>query len=150
MTATAHAVIGAAIVAKIPDLRISLPLALLSHFIGDIPDHWDVGDNWENTGLKKVAWRAFADLIVSYGLVLFFFVGWLKFDPIYIFLGAVTAQLPDYLEIPYFFLHWRGIPWKWVNDLQMLFHKKLPQIYLTATHQIILIIITILLVVLTK
>ena len=150
MTASAHAVIGAAIVAKIPDLRISLPLALLSHFVGDMPDHWDAGEHWQKIGLKKVAFGATLDLAIGYIIIALSFVWWLKLDPVNIFLGAIIAQLPDYLEIPYFFLGWRGVPWKWVNDVQLIFHKKLPQIYLTATHQIILIAIIIALVAVTK
>lgn len=145
MTATGHAIVGAALVAKIPDLRISLPLALASHFIGDLPDHWDAGNNWRQKGMKKVFWGAVIDLALSYILVATIFVSWLRFDPISMFLGAFVAQLPDFLEFPYFFLHWHNVPWKWVNDLQMIFHKKLPAFNLDVTNQIVLCLAFILL-----
>lgn len=138
MTATGHAIVGAALVAKIPDLRISLPLALISHFIGDLPDHWDAGNNWRVKGMKKVFLGAAIDLTLSYIAVAAIFIGWLHFDPRSILLGAFVAQIPDFLEIPYFFLHWHDIPWKWVNDFQMIFHKKLPAFNLDITNQIIL------------
>ena len=138
MTASAHAIIGAAIVTKIPDLRISLPLVLLSHILADIPEHWDTGCNWQNKGMKKVFWDSVLDLIVGYSLIALIFIWGLKADPVMTYLGAFVGQLPDFLEFPYFFLHWKFAPWTWINDMAHLFHKKLPQINLGILSQIII------------
>lgn len=145
MTASAHAVVGASIAAKIPDWRISIPLILLSHALGDLPNHWDVGEGWQKKGLARVFRDSLLDFAVSYLIVAIFFVFWLRYDPVTVFLGALIAQLPDYFEGPYFILGWHSAPWRWVNDFQMLFHKKLPSINLTLTGQIVLCSVFILL-----
>lgn len=126
MTATGHAVVGAAIASKIPDLRIALPLALLSHFLGDALPHWDTGFYWKQKGMKRVFLESLVDVLGGYILVFLIFILYLHASPINVYLGVLTAQLPDYLEFPYFFLHIKLPPFTWVNDLQHIFHKKAP------------------------
>lgn len=141
MTASGHALIGAAIITKIPDLRISLPLILVSHIVGDAFAHWDFGTGWEQTGMKKVFLGAVFDLSLSFILVTIIFIWWLHFDPVNIYLGTFVSLMPDFLEFPYFFLHWKFAPWTWVNNFNQLYHKKivLPWNFsLTALNQIIL------------
>lgn len=145
MTASGHALIGAAIVTKIPDLRISLPLTLASHFLLDAPEHWDTGADWKTKGLRRVFNETLIDLGVGYTLVALVFILWLKVNPVNILLGVFVSQLPDFLEAPYFFFHWHVAPWTWVNRFQMIFHKKLPQINLTLVNQIALCAVFVLL-----
>ncbi|MBI2012734.1 hypothetical protein HYS90_02270, partial [Candidatus Curtissbacteria bacterium] len=45
MTATAHALIGASIAAKITNPYLGIPLAIISHFVADLIPHWDAGTN---------------------------------------------------------------------------------------------------------
>ncbi|MBI4099459.1 hypothetical protein HY440_00475 [Candidatus Microgenomates bacterium] len=138
MTETGHAIIGAAIATKIPDLRISIPLILLSHVLGDLPDHWDTGENWQEKGLKKVAFDSIIDLTLGFILVTIIFVFGLGQDPATMFIAVFASQFFDYLEFPHFFLHWKGTPWSWINDFNHLFHKKIPSFNLTATWQAII------------
>lgn len=150
MTASVHAVIGAAIVAKIPDLRLAIPLILLSHILGDLPNHWDTGTGWTNKKITRVLRDTVADELIGLFIVFLVFILWLNQNPVQILIGVFTSQLFDYIEVPYFFLGWKSAPWSWINTFTHLFHKKLPQIYLTATHQIILIAIIIAFVALTR
>lgn len=125
MTATGHAIVGAAIVSKIPDLRIALPLALLSHFLGDLLPHWDTGTYWKTKGMKRVFGETLIDLSVGYGLVILIFIMFLHQDPTRILWGVLFGQLPDFLEIPYFFLQWKFAPFSWIDKLQHVFHQKM-------------------------
>jgi membrane-bound metal-dependent hydrolase YbcI (DUF457 family) len=52
MTATAHALIGGAIAASIPNPALGLPLAAISHPLVDMIPHWDFGLGWRKK--KKV------------------------------------------------------------------------------------------------
>ncbi len=126
MTATGHALVGAAIVFKIPDLRVSLPLILASHFLGDALPHWDTGTNWREKGMRQVFFKTLIDVTLSYLLTAIIFIWWLHGDPISIGLAVLVSQLPDFLEIPYFFLNWQFAPWTWINSFQHLFHRSQP------------------------
>lgn len=138
MTASAHAVIGAAIATKIPDLRISLPLILVSHILGDLPNHWDTATNWQTKKNTQVFRDTLADELIGFFAVFLVFILWLGQDPTRIILSVFTSQLFDYLEIPYFFLGWKSAPWSWINSFTHLFHKKLPNLNLTLPAQIII------------
>ena len=138
MTATGHAVIGAAIVTKIPDLRLALPLALASHFFFDAFPHWDTGTNWREKGLRKVFFDTLIDLGLGYALVFLVFILYLHADFKTLILGVTISQLPDFLEVPYFFLHWEFFPWHRIYHFIHFFHKKIPVFNFTFAWQVVL------------
>lgn len=125
MTATAHAIVGAAIATKIPNPFISIPLAFLSHFVCDKIPHWDVMTNRASKSKRQIFTQSLIDAILSLVLVsALFYFAFQNSDPVNIFLCAFSAQLPDWLEIPYTVFHW-NIPFskadyqfqKWLHDI---------------------------------
>src|SRR5512135_368108 len=100
MTATAHALVSGAIVAAIPDPRISLPLALASHFIMDAVPHWDFGTNWRSRSKTATGLIAVADTILGFTVAYFAFGGKVGLP---ILVSAVAlGNLPDWMEAPYY------------------------------------------------
>lgn len=120
MTATSHAIIGAAIAIKIPNPFISIPLAFLSHFICDKIPHWDVMTKKADKTKTQIFIYAAMDGILSLFLVTaLFFVSFQNSDPVNIFLSAFVAQLPDWLEIPYTIFH-KDV---WISKIDYQFQK---------------------------
>lgn len=105
MTATGHAIVGAAIATLVPNPVLSLPIAFLSHFAGDKLPHWDVMTD-KNKTKKQIFIQSVLDVLLSFTLVGIIFIYFLRVsNPAIIFLGAFAAQLPDWLELPYFIFH---------------------------------------------
>ncbi|MEK7565661.1 MAG: hypothetical protein AAB506_01285 [Patescibacteria group bacterium] len=102
MTATSHAIVGAAIASKIPDLRIALPLAFLSHFVLDKLPHWDVMTEADHNDHKAIFIKSSLDVFL--GLISVFIFANLTNSTNWtnLFLGSFVAQFPDWLEAPYF------------------------------------------------
>lgn len=100
MLNSVHVVSAAAIVAIVPDPRISLPLALISHIVLDTVPHW----NWSpgKTQLGRVA--SIADGLTAIGLI--GFLAWYLAD--WDVVGAgLLSMLPDVIQAPYHFWGWR-------------------------------------------
>lgn len=95
MTATSHALVGAAIAAKIADPAIALPIAFVSHFIFDKLPHWDIMTEADKGNYKAIFIKSTLDVLFGFGLIFLLF----GFSPL-ILLGAFAAQLPDWLEVP--------------------------------------------------
>lgn len=95
MTATAHAIVGAAIAARIVDPAIALPLAFASHFVFDKLPHWDVMTEADHGNHKAIFIKSTLDVLLGFSLIFLLF----GFSPL-ILLGAFAAQLPDWLEVP--------------------------------------------------
>jgi len=111
---TPHALVGAAIVTKIPNPLISLPLAFASHFVLDMVPHWNPHLNTELQKYGHVTKRSTiivaADVLISLALGSFIALNF-STDPTHmntIFLGAFAGVLPDVVEGPYFFLSWKN------------------------------------------
>lgn len=124
MTASGHAVVGAAIATLIPNPAVSLPIAFLSHFAGDKLPHWDVMTD-KNKTKTQILFQSTLDVLLGFALVSLIFIHFLQVsNPAIIFLGAFAAQLPDWLELPYFIFH-KHYPifyenyrlQKWVHDV---------------------------------
>lgn len=150
MTATGHAVIGAAIVALIPNPVISIPLAFLSHFAGDKIPHWDVMTD-KNKPKQQIIFQSAFDVLLSLALVWAIFIFYLQSpNPAIVLLGAFVAQLPDWLELPYF-IFGKHFPifyenyrlQKWIHDVW--FDSRLPAPWGIVT-QVVVVTIFILLV----
>ncbi|MBF8249776.1 MAG: Uncharacterized protein HW400_377 [Candidatus Levybacteria bacterium] len=112
MTATAHALIGTIIAAKIGNPTLAIPIAIASHVVADAIPHWDTGTNRENKGFKKMFIDTFLDVALgfylSYLLVILFFP---KTDPGYVFIMIIASQLLDWLTAPYYFFHIKAFRW---------------------------------------
>lgn len=108
-----HAVVGAAIAAKVGNPALALPLAFASHFVLDMVPHWNPHLNTELREKGKLSFKT--NLIIS-GDVLLSLVGGILIASTalpdregftIIMLGALMGVLPDALEAPYFFLRWK-------------------------------------------
>ena len=98
MTATAHALIGAAIAVKILNPWLAIPLAIVSHIALDLVPHWDAGTNKRKKTLEKLRMEAVADVLL--GFFLSYLLFWNRVDPIYLFVVIIAAQLMDWLQVP--------------------------------------------------
>lgn len=108
-----HALIGAAIATAIPDPRISLPLALLSHFVTDYVPHWNPHLNTELKSTGHVSTQSKIIVMLDAGLALMAgtYVA-AKSDHFMVVVAACfLAVLPDVAEIPYYFLGLKNITW---------------------------------------
>lgn len=115
MTATAHAILGTVIAAKIGNPIFAVPIALASHFAADLIPHWDVGTNRHKKTKKKLIIESASDVllsfVVSYGIIFFIFP---QTDFFYAFLILIIAQLPDWLMAPYYFFGIREFKWAYL------------------------------------
>jgi len=102
MTASGHAVVGAAIATLISNPVVSLPVALVSHFVCDKVPHWDVMTD-KNKTKTQILFQSTLDVLLGFALVGLIFIYFLQVsNPTIVLLGAFAAQLPDWLELPYF------------------------------------------------
>lgn len=98
MTATAHALIGASIAAKITNPYIGIPLAIISHFAADLVPHWDAGTNRRLKTITRLRLESAIDVLVGLAAAYIIFTG--RVDPAYLFVMIIAAQSPDWLEAP--------------------------------------------------
>lgn len=100
MTATAHAMVSAAIASSVQDPTLALPLAFVSHFVMDAVPHWDFGTNWRTRTKSKTGAIAILDTILGFSLAYFLFAG--KAEGWLLVAAMVTGNLPDWMEAPYY------------------------------------------------
>lgn len=114
MTATAHALVGGAIAASIPDPALSLPLIAISHPLMDLIPHWDVGFNWRKT--PKL--RLFRDCVIDFslGLVLSYLLFGQHISLWYFLAAIFVSEMWDIFEAPYWFFKWRFPPFSWIYE----------------------------------
>ena len=115
MTATAHALIGASIAAKITNPYVGIPLAILSHFAADLVPHWDAGTNHKNKSPLRLKLEATLDVLLGFALVFLIFRNLV--DPTYLFVMVISAQLPDWLEAPSWMFGFKITPFSWMDYL---------------------------------
>ncbi|KKU91860.1 MAG: hypothetical protein UY21_C0009G0051 [Microgenomates group bacterium GW2011_GWA1_48_10] len=102
MTATGHALVGAAIGSQITNPILGLPLSFLSHFVFDKLPHWDTMTNRKEKTSEQIIKETIVDVLLGYFLVALIFIFTLHVNsPAYVLLNAFVAQLPDWLEAPY-------------------------------------------------
>lgn len=116
MTATAHAVIGTVIAAKIGNPQLAIPLALLSHLAADMVPHWDTAFDSATKDRKRILVETVGDVLLglslSYSVIIFLFP---QTNLAYAFMMIIVAQLPDWMFAPYYFFGWKNF--KWAYDL---------------------------------
>ena len=115
MTATAHALIGASIAAKVANPYLAIPLAILSHFLLDLVPHWDEGTNHKKKSLVKIRVEATLDVLVGFIAAFLIFRNFI--DPVYLFVMVIAAQLPDWLEAPAAWFNVKIPPFSWMDWL---------------------------------
>ncbi len=115
MTATAHALIGASLAAKVVNPLLGIPLAIISHFILDLVPHWDAGTNHRKKTKTRLKIEATADVLLGFGLSYLFFA-W-TVNPIYLFVMIIAAQLPDWIEAPYWIMGVNLPPFTWMYQI---------------------------------
>lgn len=121
MLETPHVIVGAAIAKKIPNPLISLPLALTSHFLLDKIPHWNPHLNTETKKYGHITKKT--TIIIGFDLMLsaasvFYIANTADTNTqvFYIYLGALAAILPDVVEGPYFFFHYKTkLIEKWIK-----------------------------------
>ncbi|KKU02931.1 MAG: hypothetical protein UX99_C0031G0009 [Candidatus Amesbacteria bacterium GW2011_GWB1_47_26] len=111
-----HVLVGAAIATAIPDPRISLPLALLSHFVTDYIPHWNPHLNTELKTAGQISARSKIIILADAGaaLMLGTYIAAASGNFVTIILACFLAVLPDVAEIPYYFL---GMKIRWIEKL---------------------------------
>ena len=126
MTATAHAVIGTVIAAKIGNPYLAVPIALLSHIAADMIPHWDTATNIDKKGRKRVIIETFFDVLIgfllSYVLIVFIFPTTVLS---YAVLIILASQSFDWLMAPYYFFKIDLPPFNWAYHFQKKFDNEL-------------------------
>ena len=111
-----HALIGATIAVAIPDPRISLPLALASHFLTDYLPHWNPHINREIKATGQISTQSKIIIMADASLALIAgtYLAATRGNFVVIMLACLLAVLPDVAEIPYYFL---GMKVGWIEKL---------------------------------
>lgn len=143
MTATAHALIGTVIAAKIGNPALALPIAFASHFAADMIPHWDTLTNRESKSWNRLFIDTVFDgmlaLTLSYSLIVLLFPSTNYF---YALLVMFFAVLPDVLHAPYTFFKIKQF--KWAYEIGKRTNKSLDKPWGVVT-QIVTVVIVILL-----
>lgn len=112
MLSTPHIVTGIAIASKTTNPLIGIPLSFMSHFVLDMVPHWNPHLNTEMRTYGKITRQSktiiIADTVIGAAIVLVATVTAKSPEAAFLsFACASAAILPDALEAPYFFLHWK-------------------------------------------
>lgn len=116
MTATAHALVGAAIVSVVPEPVIGLSLAFTSHILLDMIPHWDEGRGWRKKTKLQLLGQGTFDL--SLGFVLSYLVFGIHLNFYYFLASFIAALFLDLAQVPYWILNWRFPPFSWIYKFQ--------------------------------
>lgn len=124
MTATAHAIIGAVIAAKIANPLLAVPLAIGSHIVADMIPHWDVGTHDKTKTSQRLFLDAFVDVFVSFivGYLIFTFL-FPQTNLVYGFFMIIVSQSLDWLTAPYYFFGIKAF--KPIYNFQKIFDNKM-------------------------
>ncbi|SRR4030042_7148199 len=100
MTATAHALVSAAIARSVPNPYLAIPLAITSHFIMDAVPHWDIGTDWRSRSKTMTGALAIGETVLGITLAYFLFRG--KVETPLLLSTIIVGELPDWLEAPWY------------------------------------------------
>lgn len=103
MTSLSHALIGAAIAAKIGDPVSAMVIAFGTHFICDAIPHWDLGTNWRLRPKVITGTLAVVETLIAIFLPFFLFRNFVP-NEFTLSLAIMMSLLPDWLEAPYYLL----------------------------------------------
>jgi len=122
MTATAHALIGGAIAASVPNPVIGISLAAISHPIADMIPHWDFGLGWRKKSKILLFVQSCFDL--SLGIVLTFLIFGKTTNPVYLLGCIFVSESWDILQAPYWLFNWRFPPFSYFYNVQHAINAK--------------------------
>lgn len=122
MTATAHAIIGGAIAASVPDPAIGLPLATLSHPLADMIPHWDFGLGWRKKSKITLFLQGSIDLLI--GILVSYLLFAKTTDNLYLLSAIFFSEVWDLLQVPYWLLDWRFPPFSTLYNIQHAINGK--------------------------
>lgn len=132
MLTTSHALMAGVILKAIPDPKIALPLAFISHFVLDLVPHWDLMTERGNgnaystlakeKNLSKLAFWATMEMLFGVGLTFWLFQ---NLNPLILLTAILVAQLPDWIEMPYLFWGIKFTPSILVKRFQSRTHSRL-------------------------
>lgn len=108
MTATAHALVGGAIAAAIPDPRLGITLSAASHPILDMIPHWDFGLGWKKKSKALLFFQSSLDLI--FGIVVTFLIFGQTASHLYLLFCIFASVSWDLLQMPYLLFGWKFFP----------------------------------------
>src|SRR5437868_2922896 len=135
MTATAHALVGGAIAASIPNPVIGITLSAASHPLLDLIPHWDFGWGWREKSKQKLFLQAAGDGI--FGLILAYLLFGMGV-PLWYFLACVFVSVAwDIAEAPYWFFNWRKGPVAWIYKIQSNMQGKTKTMWLGILTQVV-------------
>lgn len=126
MTATAHALLGTIIAAKVGNPSIALPLAIISHIVTDAIPHWDAATYKNGKNGHQMFFGSIIDVglgfVLSYSLLFLLFP---KTNLIYVLILIIASQGLDWITAPYYFFGVKKPPFIWFYQFQKIFHKAL-------------------------
>lgn len=138
MTATAHALIGTVIAAKIGNPALAIPLAFTSHIILDLVPHWDAGTHGKNKKKDQLRFEAGVDVIVgfiaSYVLIQLLFP---TTSLVYAFIMIISAQGLDWLTAPFYMYGYKMQPFTLFHDISSITNTKLDKPWGIVTQAIV-------------
>lgn len=141
MTITAHALVGGAIAASIPNPVLGITIATLSHPLLDMIPHWDEGWGWRLKSKPRFIAEASIDLAL--GVLLTYFIFGPFINNLWYLLAMIFASISwDVAEAPYLFLGWKFPPFSWVYKVQSKIQGKvrLPWGILTQVATVIAVV----------
>lgn len=142
MTATAHALIGTLIAAKIQDPMLAAPLALASHFVADIIPHWDTATHRKRKEQSLFFAESLVDVVLgfflSFLLIVFLFPTTNLF---YAFIIIIIAQSPDWLMAPYVFFKNKFPLFRYAYKLQHSCNKRLDKPWGIVTQVVVVFLL---------
>jgi hypothetical protein len=116
MTATAHALVGGAIAAAVPDPVLGLSLSFASHPFLDMIPHWDLGLGWRLKNKFTLFLESSLDLLV--GILLAYLIFGKAVNPVYFLACIFASEIWDILMMPYLLLAWKFPPFSTVYKFQ--------------------------------
>lgn len=119
MTATAHALVAAAIATTVKDPAIGISLSFLSHPLLDMVPHWDAGWGWRQKTKKRLFFEGTFDLALGAVLAMLVWYLMTPHTPFWYLVACVFAsEVLDLAEIPYWFWKWDFPPFSWIYKFQ--------------------------------
>lgn len=147
MLLTPHTFVGAAIAVAVPNPLIAVPLAFVSHFVGDLVPHWDFYSGTLPAERIK-GWRpiaVMADLVfgVATGMTFTLYGLWVQDSSslaLNFFLCGIAAVLPDALcATTLYGKSFKSLKWLYSLQEKLQIQAKLPWGIIT---QIIVVLVS--------
>lgn len=124
MTSISHALIGAAIAAKIDNPVLVAGMSFTSHFLCDAIPHWDLGTNWRLRPKAVTGILAILETLISIFGTFWIFSHFVP-NQVTLVIAIFFSVLPDWIEAPYYLISPPPKIFVWMYKLQHYIHEKL-------------------------